>query len=297
MILGAYGSKMLNKIRSMDAAAGSPKVSIQSELNDLEASIALRKTGPSDAFKAFWGRSRTSPPALSPGSPGTGMAEKIAEWEQQGATASGLVEIKGSLSQAAFKRSGFNHEEKQALKLFAEKIDTKLSEKMGQIGGKEGRELYNGYKETMAQVRRFSGALELTEQAVQRFTYRTAYGYALSGGIGAGVGAAYGGHHGGITGAAEGALVGAAAGAGFKTLEQRAAPAILEHMLADKAAAPLTKQAINAMANGDWKVARSIFARAMAQAKVPELLGPIMKEMAETNAPKEVPNAANQERQ
>lgn len=294
-ILGIYGGKLLNKIRGMDAAAGTPRVSIQPELNDLEASLALRRTGPSDAFKEFWGRTRGGPPALSPGSPGSGMAQKIADWD---GSISGLVEIKGSLSQAAFKRSGLNHEEQTALRAFAEKIDKKLTAKISEIGGEEGRALYNGYKETILQLRRFSAGLELAEQGVKRFAYRTAYGYALSGGIGAAGGAGYGGRHGSIAGAAEGALIGAAAGTAFKTLEQRAAPAILEHMLADKVAAPLTRQAINAMANGDAKAARSIFARAMAQAGVKDLFGSAMKQMAEEDAarqPKqEVPNAAPQ---
>jgi hypothetical protein len=281
-ILGIYGGKILNKIRNVDATAGTPKISIQNELNDLEASIALRKTGPSDAFKGFWGKSEGTPPALSPGAPGTGMAQKLHDWD---GSISGLVEIKGSLSQAAFKRSGLNHEEQTALKTFAEKIDQKLTNEMAKIGGPEGRALYSGYKETIHQIRRFNAGLELAEQGVQRFTYRTAYGYALSGGVGAGLGAGYGGRHGGIAGAAEGALVGAAAGTGFKVLQQRAAPAILEHMLTDKTAAPLTKQAINAMANGDAKAARSIFARAMAQAGVKDIVAPIMKQMAEQEVP------------
>lgn len=292
-VLAAYGGKLLNKLRSADAAAGNAPVSIQRELDDLEAAIALRKTGPSDTFKGFWGRTRTSPPALAVGSPGTGMAEKIAEWQAQGGTASGLAEIKGSLSQAAFKRAGFNHEEEEALKVFAQKIDDKLHREFGRIGGTKAQELYQGYKETIAQTRRFSGALTFGEQAIQRFSYRTAYGYALAGG---GLGGAEGYRRGGVTGAAEGALIGAAAGTGFKTLEQRAAPALLAHMLADKTAGPMTRQAINLIDRGDMKQAWSIFNRAFAQVGVREVLGPIMKEMAEENAPKEVPSAANQER-
>ncbi len=290
-VLAGYGGKLLNKLRAADAATGNAPVSIQKELDDLEAAIALRKTGPSDTFKGFWGRSRTSPPALSPGSPGSGMAEKIAEWQAKGATASGLAEIKGSLSQAAFKRAGFNHEEEEALKVFAEKIDEKLHREFGRIGGTKAQEIYKGYKETIAQTRRFSGALTFGEQAIQRFSYRTAYGYALGGGA---LGAAEGGRRGGIEGAAKGAVVGAAAGAGFKTLEQRAAPALLAHMLADKEAGPLTRHAMNLIEKGDIKQAWSVFNRALAQVGVREALGPIMKEMAEQNAPKEVPNAAPQ---
>jgi hypothetical protein len=268
-ILGTYGGKILNQLRSVDAAAGTPKISIQGELNDLDAALALRKTGPSDAFKKLWSGGDAE---------NKGLASKIAAWAERDGSASGLTEIKGELSQAAFKRAGLNHEEQSALKAFAGKVDQKLSQTFNEIGGGE---LYHGYKETVNQLHRFSAGVEGAGLALRHMAWRAGYMT-----MGAGYGGVSGYEHGGIAGAVGGAVAGAALITGASALVQKGSPWLLERILADKAAAPLAQKAIAGMMAGDTKGATAIFARAASQVGADKVLKSWMQDEAEKQAPK-----------
>ena len=249
-ILGQYGGKVLNQLRSADAAAGGLKVSIKPELEALDASMALRKTGPSDAFKSLWG-----------GEGGNGgLASKIGQWAEKDGTASGLAEIKGEVSQAAFKRAGLNHEEQTALKAFSKKIDEKLGASFSKIGAGD---TYAGYKEVQSQLFRFDVGVQLAEM--------TLGGY---------VGHKVGGVGGGVVGALGAPLA-------AKAMAQKGAPWLLEKMLSDTSVAPMAKRAIESMANGNAKEAVAIFGRAASQTGVKEIIGPWMKDAAEKQAPKQ----------
>jgi hypothetical protein len=267
-ILNEFGEQQLNRLRNMFAEAGSPRASIQRELDTLQAHVALSETGTSEGFKNAW----------------KNIMEKVREWETQGSPAAGLVKLKGDLSQIGFKKTGLHYTEENALQTFADQIDKKAAFAVRQYGGQEASELYAGYKETAAQTKRFSASLELGESFAKRFAYRTAYGFAL------GTGAGFGGGGGDMTsmmlGAAIGAGVGAAAQTSMVAFEKYVAPALLKHMLADKVAAPLTKQAITAMENGNAKEAMSIFTRAAAQVGAKEFVQNASQGWAEENAAK-----------
>ncbi len=273
-ILGTYGGKLLNQLRSADAAAGSPKINIQKELDDLEASIALRKTGNSDAFNSFWGGKTGGEGVLAPGE--GGIAQKIHAWSMNDGTASGLAEIKGELSQAAFKRPGLNHEERTALKAFAEKVDQKLGNEFGKIGAKE---TYDGYKETVNQLHRFNAGTEVAGLALRHMAWRLGY---MS--MGAGYGGVSGYQHGGVPGAIGGAVAGAATITAASAVMQKGAPLLLERMLADKTAAPLANRAIASMMTGNTREAVAIMSRAAAQVGAKDMLGSYFKDKAEQEA-------------
>lgn len=296
-VLNTYGVKLLNKLRSVDAAAGTPKISIQPELDNLEAALAARKTGPSDGFTNLWGgapfwtlregANAGSGSALSPGQ--GGLAKKIYVWAQTDGSASGLTEIKGELSQAAFKRAGLNFEERTALQTFAEKVDNKLSSSFKQLGGDEAKQLYDGYKGTIDQLHRFNAGADMSGLALRHMAWRAGYLTA---------GAGFGGYEGskrggGVAGAIKGAVIGAATITAAEAALQKGAPLLLARLLADKTTAPMTKQAINTMANGDTKEAMAIFTRAVAQSGISKHLGPYLKSIAEQSAPQEAPNAAS----
>lgn len=288
-ILGTYGGKLLNQLRSADAAAGAPKISIQRELDDLEASVALRKTGTSDAFNSLWGGKTGGEGVLAPGE--GGVAQKIHAWSMNDGTASGLAEIKGELSQAAYKRPNLNHEERTALKAFVEKLDQKLTNQFDKIGAKD---TYAGYKETVNQLHRFNAASDVANLALRHMAWRAGYLVAGAGAVGGG---GYGYQHGGVGGALAGAVAGATAITAASAAIQKGAPFLLEKMLADKTAAPLANRAINSMMTGDTKGAVAIMSRAAAQVGAKDLLASYFKDNAEKEAPDAAANRQEQSSQ
>lgn len=257
-ILGQYGTNLMNQIRNLESAAASKiapsagtelavagegaaakaaakvQVDINRELAKFEARLAARETGQSQAFKE-----RIS-----------GLSEKLTRWD---GSLSQLTEIKGEVSQMAYKKAGMNFEEQNALKEFAYGIDQKLTQKFGEIGGKD---LYKGFKEVQNQLYRFDAGVELAGSTLKHMATR--FGYMAAG-------AGFGGYHGGVEGALKGALAGAAAGAVVKGSLEKGAPWLLEKLLADTLTAPVAKKAIGQMMLGDTKGAVSLFSKAAAQ--------------------------------
>jgi len=199
------------------------------------------------------------------------------------------VKLKGDISQVAFDKSGLHFTEKNALETFADQIDKKAANLVRQYGGTEGVALYAGYKETAHQLHRFDAGLKLGESFAKRFSYRTAYGYSM--GAGGLVGGAGGfGESGDVGGLVKGAAIGAAVGATAETammaFEKYVAPALLQHILADKAAAPLAKKAIAGMVAGDIKGATEAFNRAAVQVGAKEWLQQAFQAYEEDRAQK-----------
>jgi hypothetical protein len=251
-ILGKYGTNLMNEIRNLESSAAGKvapsgagelalpqalnipskvKVDINKELATFEARLAARGTGQSNAFKER----------------AAGLSEKLNAWD---GSLSQLVEIKGDLSQAAFKKSGLNFEEQNALKEFASGVDRKLSQKFSEIGGKE---LYDGFKEVQNQLHRFDAGVELAGSTLKHMANR--FGYAAAGGV-------YGYQHEGVGGAAKGAVAGAVAGVAMRGAAEKGAPWLLEKLLGDKVTAPVAKRAIGQMMVGDTKGAVSLFSKA-----------------------------------
>lgn len=254
-----YGTKLMNGIRLVTKGAGEPKMSTREMLGELDNRLSVIRTGPSDAFAERW----------------PGLLTKI--HAAQGDLAS-MVEIKGELSQWAYKGKGLKFEEESALKWLSEELDRKIGVTMKQIGGGDAQSLYNGLKENWAQTKRFSGGLQLTSEVLKRMFARS-----IPAAIGAGAGYYEGkqyGPAGGVIGAAVGATTADA-------MAQRVAPWVLERMLTDKAAGPIARQAMNKMAQGELKEAEGLFKRAMIQSGVQEILRPIAKDQLQLATPTE----------
>lgn len=243
-----FGVKMMNGIRTVADDAGSPTIRYQDMLGKFNDAMSVIRTGHSDTF------AKRVPDLL----------EKL---HASGGDLASMVEIKGSLSQFAYKGSGLNFEEAAALKNLTQDMDQAIALKMKQIGGADGKALYTGLKENWEQVKKYSAGLDFTAEAVKRLTVRGALAIA-GGGAGYQAGKKYG---------TVGGIIGATAGAAAADmLAKQVSPMILERMLADKAAGPMVKLAMTKAMQGELKEAEGLFRRAAGQTGIQEILEPLV---------------------
>lgn len=262
--LRIHGTNLMNRLRQLESEAGGaakttatdearwtgqrPGTMIDRELETLKGNLALRKTGLTEEVRNVMGD----------------LAGKIERWD---GSLAGLTEIKGDMSQAAFKRGGMHFDEQKALQEFVASLDRKLADGFKKIGGGE---VYAAQKETIAQLHRYSLGLDLAKESIKRMAFRATYGGVAGG--------AYGYQHGGLEGAVLGGMAGGAIAAGGKALEEKAAPWLLERLLLEKTTAPVVRQAFAQAAAGKTRAAASTFARAVAQSGVRSTLKKAMEE-------------------
>lgn len=243
-LLDSHALNITNKLRDIYEKTGKPRVDVDGELKAFFDGLAKRKTGNSDAFKGLMDE---IVPKMDIASGGNLSQQPLAH----------LIEIQELISPAAWKRAGLNHEERTLLRNLSDGLRQKLADTYGQIGGKEGRALFEELKFTRRQIDDIKDAHKLAENFSRALMWRLGF-HAL----GAGGGAYAGAQSGGAKGAALGALGGAVASTAVTAIPRRVAPFLLEKIYADPKASVFAGKALGQLQVGNVKEAEALFTKA-----------------------------------
>jgi len=257
------------KLTQIVQDAGRPTVDVKNVLTDLYQSLkAIPRAG-----------GRTGARFSAPTSKASEiMGDLEADLYTSGGTIAekqpldGLIRMKGSLQQMAYKEKSLAPEERVAFKKAARALDSRIRTALDGLGP-EAKELYDQSLQLMKTQVEHDTAVSIAERALGSMA-----GKAMAGGA---AGGAYGYYkQGGITGALKGAAEGAAIGVGLgaaNALASKAIPWTLQVVMSHPEGAKLFKNAIAASLEGNGGKSTILAARAFTVAGVRERIKDWMK--------------------
>ncbi len=269
-LLDSHAVEILNKLRDVADKSGKPMVNLRNELTELAQGLGRRRTGTSETWKDIWeqiqGKMLKNPNGIM-------GHQKLAD----------LVEIQELVSTKAWKKAGLNYEEKTLLKKFSMGVRQKIADKYGEIGGEQGRQLFEDLKFNRSQIERIKDAHDMAEKVGKAWVWRLGYHSPslIGGGLGGATGGQYGYGHGGVTGMLAGATMGTIAGSAVGAFPRKVAPIILERLYSNPATAKMANQALDAVEVGKASQGLRIMGRAIYQSGILDSLKGYLKEVAQ----------------